>query len=182
MAQRGSIGITRKEKMGNTLSRRQHSPIVMAPWTSSALLSRSRREHKRSGWQHYRRHFSSVLSTSLPLPTAEEFQGKLRESKKSDRFYHLLRNVSLPFLNHVGAQYNELSAARRRGLSTIFPDRGSYYVKVEIDCDSEIRDSSGDSYAREETLAQGFYHHKFLPKHLLTTRLVSRLLNLEETG
>ncbi|GBP14485.1 hypothetical protein EVAR_7766_1 [Eumeta japonica] len=32
--------------------------------------------------------------------------GKLRESKKTDLFYHLLRNVSLPFLNHAGAQHD----------------------------------------------------------------------------
>ncbi|GBO99899.1 hypothetical protein EVAR_74272_1 [Eumeta japonica] len=37
----------------------------------------------------------------------------LRESKKTDSFYHLLRNVSLPFLNHAGAQHSELSAATR---------------------------------------------------------------------
>ncbi|GBP74687.1 hypothetical protein EVAR_58953_1 [Eumeta japonica] len=40
-------------------------------------------------------------------------QGKLRESKKTDLSYHLLRNVSLPFLNHAGAQHSELSAAAR---------------------------------------------------------------------
>ncbi|GBP82147.1 hypothetical protein EVAR_65343_1 [Eumeta japonica] len=31
---------------------------------------------------------------------------KLRESKKTDLFYHLLRNVSLSFLNHAGAQHS----------------------------------------------------------------------------
>ncbi|GBP65628.1 hypothetical protein EVAR_47233_1 [Eumeta japonica] len=46
---------------------------------------------------------------------------KLWESKKTDLFYHLLRNASLPFLNHAGAQDSELSAARRRGLKYDFP-------------------------------------------------------------
>ncbi|GBP15052.1 Enteropeptidase [Eumeta japonica] len=42
---------------------------------------------------------------------------KVKGSKKTDLFYHLQRNVSLPFLNHAG----ELSDARRRGLKYDFP-------------------------------------------------------------
>ncbi|GBP81908.1 hypothetical protein EVAR_65085_1 [Eumeta japonica] len=38
---------------------------------------------------------------------------KLRESKKTDLFYHLLRNVLLSFLNHAGAQHSELLTAAR---------------------------------------------------------------------
>ncbi|GBP34382.1 hypothetical protein EVAR_7435_1 [Eumeta japonica] len=38
---------------------------------------------------------------------------KLKESKKTDLFYHLLRNVSLPFLKHADAQHSELSVAKR---------------------------------------------------------------------
>ncbi|GBP83124.1 hypothetical protein EVAR_90279_1 [Eumeta japonica] len=43
----------------------------------------------------------------------QHYPRKLRESKRTDLFYHLIRNVSLPFLNHAGAQYSELSAAAR---------------------------------------------------------------------
>ncbi|GBP43821.1 hypothetical protein EVAR_82253_1 [Eumeta japonica] len=46
---------------------------------------------------------------------------KLRESKKTDLFYHLLRNVSLPFLNHAGAQHSELSASRRQIVEQLIP-------------------------------------------------------------
>ncbi|GBP24114.1 hypothetical protein EVAR_27338_1 [Eumeta japonica] len=63
-------------------------------------------------------HDSLTLFTEIKLITIISHLHslrKLRESKKIDLFYHLLRNVSLRFLNHAGAQHSELSAARRRG-------------------------------------------------------------------
>ncbi|GBP96287.1 hypothetical protein EVAR_70410_1 [Eumeta japonica] len=47
----------------------------------------------------------------------EIISGKLRESKKTDLFYHLLRNVSLPFLNHAGASASAGGLRNRHALT-----------------------------------------------------------------
>ncbi|GBP27579.1 hypothetical protein EVAR_102831_1 [Eumeta japonica] len=59
-------------------------------------------------------HASSQSSARISSRSTlfDRYLGKLRESKKTDLFYHLICNVSLPFLKHAGAQHSELSGRR----------------------------------------------------------------------